>query len=464
MTMKILFVISQLDYADHIAIAYLSAIAKQLNHSTYFCSLDNKDLIDTIKDIMPDVVAYSVNIMGFSKIVEEHKKAIKVHKFISIMGGPQATFSPETFDESGMDAYCIGEGEYAFRDFLIRIEKGESFDDVPNLITRDKENKIIINPVRHLITNLDELPQADRDLTLSNSFLKNTPKKTFYTTRGCPFECAYCCNNYYHKLYKGKGQIVRRFSVERIIREIEDVKSKYRTEFIKFEDDMFATKVDEWLEEFAEKYSKRIGIPFNCYLRFDRVDDDVLRLLKMAGCYSVHLSVDSTSKHVRESILRRRMKDVDIVRQLKKIREYGINTWVNHMLAVPESTLQDDLDTIKLNKEADVTYAAYSTTVPMKGTELYNYCVEKKIIDPITHKGDMTGCNLESTLYCFTEREKNIRYNIYLLGAIIAKLPFPLFELTIYMIKVIPPNELFKKMRSAYFEYSIKNTIFKLKD
>lgn len=462
--MKILFVIYRLDYADHIAIAYLSAIAKQLNHSTYFCSLDSKDLITTIKEIKPDVVAYSVNIMGFSKIVEEHKKATRVHKFISIMGGPQATFSPETFSESGMDAYCIGEGEYTFRDFLIRIEKRESFDDVPNLITRNKENKIIINPVRPLIENLDELPLADRDLVLSNSFLKNTPKKTFYATRGCPFKCAYCCNNYYHRLYKGKGTIVRRFSVERLIKEIEYVNSKYRMDFVKFGDDLFAAKADEWLEEFAEKYPERIGIPFNCFLRLDKVNDGILRLLKKAGCHSIHLSIDSTSKHIREDILKRGMKDVDIVKQLKKIREYGINTYINYMLAIPESTLQDDLDTIRLSKECDVTYTAYTTTVPMKGTELYYYCIERNLIGPTTHKAYMTGFYEKSTLSCFTEKEKNVRYNIYLLGAIIAKLPCPLRDLAIYLIKIIPPNGIFKKIRNAYFEYSITNVIFKLKE
>lgn len=98
---------------------------------------------------------------------------------MSIMGGPHPTFSPETFPESGMEAYCIGEGEYAFRDFLVKVEKGESFDDVENLITRNKTN-----PVRPLIRNLDELPLTDRDLILSNSYLKNTPKKTFFAARG----------------------------------------------------------------------------------------------------------------------------------------------------------------------------------------------------------------------------------------------------------------------------------------
>ena len=453
--MKILFVIHQLDYADHIAISYLSSIAKELSHSTFFCCLDSHDLNCCITQIKPDIVAYSANIFGFPAIVEAHKQAVRLHPFISIMGGPQPTFSPETFMESSMDAYCMGEGEYAFRDFLQKTEAHESFDDIENLITKNKTNAI-----RPLIKNLDEIPLADRDLVLSNSFLKNTPKKTFYATRGCPFQCTYCCNNYYQRLYAGKGPAVRRFSVERIIQEIEDVKSKYRMEFVKFGDDLFAMQADDWLEEFSDKYASRIGLPFNCYLRFDRIDDGLLKVLKKAGCHSVHLSVDSTSKHIRDQILKRKMKDVDIVGNLRKIREYGIHTWVNYMLAVPESTLQDDLDSIEMSKKGKVTYPAFTTTTPIKGTELYTYCAEKKIIDPLLHKSDMSGCSQKSTLSCFSEKEKNIRYNIFLLGAVIAKLPWPFHKLAILGIKHIAPNVVFKRIRQYVYEYYITKKIF----
>jgi anaerobic magnesium-protoporphyrin IX monomethyl ester cyclase len=95
--------------------------------------------------------------------------------------------------------------------------------------------------------------------------------------------------------------------VVRLVQEIERVKSKYRMDFVKFGDDYFAMKADSWLEEFAEKYSKRIGIPFNCYLRLDLVTDDMLKLLKKAGCFSVHLGIDSTSMHIRNNVLKRRM-------------------------------------------------------------------------------------------------------------------------------------------------------------
>jgi radical SAM superfamily enzyme YgiQ (UPF0313 family) len=454
--MKILFVIESLDFADHIAISYLSAIAKQLNNLTYFCSLENSDLTSVVNDIKPDIIAYSANIAGFPKIINAHKEVKKLHNFISIMGGPQATFSPETFPESGMDSYCVGEGEYAFRDFIQRVKKKEPFDDVENLITKKNSN-----PVRPLIKNLDELPPADRDLVLSNSFLKNTPKKTFYTTRGCPFKCKYCCNNYYHKLYQGKGPIVRRFSVERIIQEIEDVRKKYRMDFIKFGDDLFVLKANAWLEEFVEKYSKRIGIPFNCYLRFDTVEEKLLKLLKKAGCFSVHLSLDSTSDYVREEMLGRKMRKVDVVEKLRSIRKYGINTWVNYMLAVPESTLQNDLETITISKKAKVTYPSYSTTDPIKGTELYRYCVERGYIDS-SYQGDMSKCSERSPISCFSKKEKDIRHNIYLLGALISKLPYPFDKIAVLLIKVVPPNKIFKMMRKYFYEYSIRNTIFKI--
>jgi radical SAM superfamily enzyme YgiQ (UPF0313 family) len=455
--MKVLFVIHDLSFADHMAVAYLSAIAKQSGHQTDFCLLGRDDLCQFVERLEPDVVGYSVNVIGYKAVIEAHGQARRIHSFVSIMGGPQATFSPETFNESGMDAYCIGEGEYAFRDFLQKVEQGQPFDDIANIITKRKSNA-----VRPAIRNLDELPIPDRDLVISNSHLKDVAKKTFYATRGCPFMCSYCCNNYYHQLYKGKGPIVRRFSVERVIQEIEYVKSKYRMDFLKFGDDLFASRADDWLREFSLKYAERIKIPFNCYLRIDTIDEELLQLLKNAGCFSVHLSVDSVSAHVREKVLNRKMLKVDILEKLKLVSKFGINTWCNYMLAAPESTLQDDLDTITWSKQAKITYPSYSTTVPMKGTTLYDYCIEHKFIDKDTYKGDMTGCLQQSRLLCFSDKEKQIRYNIFLLGAVISKLPFPLDKMAIWLIKVIAPNRFFEKIREWFYDYSITHTIFKI--
>lgn len=455
--MNILFCISQIDYADHIALAYLSAVAKARGHETFLCILSRDDLSQRIAETGADVVAYATNIQGFDEMVAAHKRARARRPFVSIMGGPHVTFNPGTFETAEVDAFCIGEGEYAFRDFLDRVAAGRSYDDVPNLITRAGRN-----PVRDLIADLDEIPFPDRDLTLANTHLAHTEKKTFYATRGCPFGCAYCCNDIYNAMYRGKGKTLRRFGVDRILDEIEYVKARYRTEFVKFGDDLFAMKADAWLAEFAEKYPRRIGVPFNCYLRFDTVDAELLRLLKQAGCWSVHLSVDSASKRVRDDVLKRRMRDVDIVEKLRMIHDAGINTWVNFMLAAPESTLADDLASIDIGRRGRVTYVSYSTTVPMRGTALYDYAESHGLIDSECHISDMNGCMQRSALNCFSEKDKDIRYNIYLLGALAAALPKPLAAPVMAAIRHLPPNRLFQAIRRRYYRHNIEHRIFKL--
>jgi radical SAM superfamily enzyme YgiQ (UPF0313 family) len=452
--MKILFCIYELDYADHIAIAHLSAIAKKRDHQTFFCALT--DYPTVLNSYKPDIVAYSLNVYGYKEMIDAHKLAKTKHNFLSIAGGPQITFAPQDFENTAIDAFCVGEGDLVFDDFLKCVENNESYDNVLNIITKEK-----INPIRPLISDLNILPEADRDLVLNNSFLKNTPKKTFYATRGCPFFCHYCANSAYRALYKGKGKSARRFSPDRIIDEIQRVRKNYRTEFIKFGDDLFALKADSWLDAFTRRYKKEVDLPFNCYLRIDHVDKDLLAMLKSANCYSVHLSVDSMSEHVREAVLGRHMQKIDVTKTARMIADTGIRTWVNFMLAAPESTVKDDMDIIDFGYKGKVTYLACSTTVPMNGTKLYEYSLQKGILDP-TYVGDMTDCSKKSPYKSFSEREKEIRYNIFLLGSFAAKLPNPLRACMKLLIRYIKPNKLFIFVRDKYYKYSIENRIFKL--
>jgi hypothetical protein len=150
------------------------------------------------------------------------------------------------------------------------------------------------------------------------------------------------------------------------------------------------------------------------------------------------------------------------VERLKMVRRHGINTWVNFMLAAPESTLKDDLDTIRVSKEGWVTYPSYTTTVPMEKTALFDYCAKNNLIDPSQYTGDMNGILKKSGLSGFTEKEIDIRYNVLLLGAIISRLPYPLMIAAIELIKFTKPNKLFKRLNEYYYQHSINNNIFRL--
>lgn len=446
-----------IDFGDYVSISYMSAMAKERGHNVDICILDNNDIFDKVNNFKPKIIAYSANILGYDAMVDINEELKKSYNFISIMGGAQPTFRPDLFLESGMDVFCIGEGELAFEEFLERIENNEPYDDVLNMITKKG-----INPIRNLIENLDDLPLPDRGLTIEHSFLKDTSKKSVFTSRGCPYSCAYCCNSYYNRMYRGKGKIVRRFSVDRIIEETKQLVDNYNVDFIKFGDDLFAAKADDWLKEFSKKYKSEINLPFNCYLRLDMVDDELLSLLSNAGCYSVHLSVDSCSEHVRDNILNRKWKNVNIEEKLLLIKKYGINTWVNFMLAAPESTLEDDLESIKLSRKTGITYTAYSTTIPIKNTSLFDYCVSNNYIDE-DYDGNVGDSEYKSPLNCFSVKERNIRYNIFCLGAFAAKLPYPFYKVLLFVIKNIPSNSLFKKIHDKYLRYSRENKIFRIK-
>jgi radical SAM superfamily enzyme YgiQ (UPF0313 family) len=456
--MRILFCTHDLSYADHISIPYLSAVAKERGHQTAFCTLDEERFSSQSLHLMnhmfrPDVVAYSCNVMGFERLKRHHAAAKMERGFISILGGPQATFSPETFAESGVDAYCVGEGERAFGDFLDCVEVGATYDDVANLITRKG-----VNPPRLLIGDLDSLPMPDRDITLEYTGLRYVSKRTFYATRGCYWSCAYCANSKYHELYGTKR--VRRLSVGRLLAEIQMVQKKYRMDFVKFGDDCFTLKADGWLKEFSEKYPQRIGVPFNCFLRVDTITAPMLELLSNAGCHSVHLSVDSTSPYVREEVLGRRMVRDDLEERIRMVHRFGIKTWVNFMLAAPGSTQANDLDAIRFARESGTTYTHFSTTVPMQGTKLYETALK---VLPSGYVGDMVDCDKQSPLTCWSRRDKGVRFNILLLGHLAAKAPWVLHGAMLWLIKHTKPNRFYQWLHDKMQKHYLENVIFKVK-
>ena len=95
--MEILYVVDELGYADHIAVAYLSGVSKELGHQSHFCSIDRTNLSDKVVEIKPDVVAYSFHNSGFDDIVSSHNSAKEKHNFVFSGLSPDKKL-PEIFE------------------------------------------------------------------------------------------------------------------------------------------------------------------------------------------------------------------------------------------------------------------------------------------------------------------------------------------------------------------------------
>ncbi|HHT9131732.1 MAG TPA: cobalamin-dependent protein, partial [Candidatus Tripitaka californicus] len=90
--MKILFVYKHVEYIDPMGIMLLSALAKEKGHETYLNVLSDGNLQDTLKELNPDIVAYSAKTgehkyyLAANQVVKNYSKNI-----FSIMGGPHPT-------------------------------------------------------------------------------------------------------------------------------------------------------------------------------------------------------------------------------------------------------------------------------------------------------------------------------------------------------------------------------------
>jgi len=445
--MKILFVVREIEYINPMGAQLLSALAKSggRNHQTFLHALATGDVIEVIQQKKPDIVAYCSAKTG------EHRFFIneveRIHKFepriFQIMGGPHTTYFPQEVVRTSLDAICVGEGEHAWTEFLDAYEANRSIDTIQNLVTKNNytaylskhsgnnvvpTNVNVVNidvkeVVRPRNTNLDDLPFLDWDLALKNTRLGSFPMYSYMVSRGCPFRCSYCFEHRDNDMYKGKGPILRRMSVRRVCDELAFLKRAYpNTQRIKEYSDVFPVfpKVDdEWLEEWAEVYPKRVGLPFHTLVRSDLIARDPRKayLLKKSGMDSVTMSIEVGNEEVRNSrqLLDRSMTNAHMEKAFAVFRELGIPVFANCIFGMPipkemmerdgKAALDYDIETFDLCIRLKPTYVETGVFHPLPGVNLTKFAIENGSFD-----GDFdklhNNYSFLSPLSCFTEEDK----------------------------------------------------------
>jgi len=378
--MKILFIAKDLEFQEPVGIMYLSSILKEKGQEVYLTGTRNVDVLKYVKELKPDILAYSVTTGLHKYYIALNKKIRKEYTAFSLFGGPHPTFFPEMIEEESVDCICRGEGEESVAELAEGLENKRDIRGIKNLWIKDK-CKIYKNPLRPLISDQDRIPFPDRELQygLSESFRKH-PVKSFISGRGCPYECTYCFNRSFIDIYGPGWRKVRVRSVDNLLDEICSVKEESNLEFVQFRDSIFALK-KEWLKEFREKYPKRVGLPFNCHLRANLVTPELAELLKRAGCHSISMGIESGNDFLRNEVLERNMSREEILRACRILKEYNIKILSENILGLPGGSLKTDMETLRLNIEAGVDYPVATIMQPYPGTVISKYAVENNYFD-----------------------------------------------------------------------------------
>ncbi len=370
--MRVLFVEKQVDYEPQ-GIMHLSSVLREAGHDVALAIAAQEDPVQFAYDYEPDVVAYSVMTGSHTYYFDLNRRIrerLNGKKVYSIFGGPHPTFFPEMIEEPGVDALCVGEGEGPIADLMESLENGGVKPDIPNWWFKI-DGEIVKNPVRPLIRDLGALPLPDRHLIYDkHAYLRDAPVKHFLASRGCPYQCTYCFNHAYYQIYKGEKRGSQR-PVDSIIEEVNWVRSQWPLENVVFIDDLFVI-FDDWLEEFAEKWPKEVGLPFFANVKADLIvrGPHKVDLLKKAGCTTVSMGIEAANDRIRTKLLKRRMTREQMIQAGNLCRDAGIHITSTNILGLPTSTVEDDLDTMRLNAQARISYAHAFIFQPYPGTEL----------------------------------------------------------------------------------------------
>jgi len=363
-------------------IASISAVLKSAGHRTHLLivkKIDKKEIDKKISQCVPHLVAITCT----SNQMEKIRKIVSIiresfHLKI-VLGGVHPTLMPdESISIEGIFAICRGEGEFALLDLMEALENNEPYRQIQNFWFRGK-GEIVKNPIRPLIEDLSVLPFPDRELFDYQKMIDTNHTAQFLAGRGCPYHCTYCINHNLIKLYKGKGKYVRWNRVDRLIREIKDVLARYEgIQQIVFHDDTF-TLNRTWLKEFCVRYRKEVPVGFICNIRADDVDEEIVRMLKNAGCLQLRMGLESGNERIRNSILNRKQTTGQIAEAARIIKKHKIHFWTFNMVGLPYETESAILDTIKLNRtiRPDVVFISIFNPYPGK---LYDLCVKEGMI------------------------------------------------------------------------------------
>jgi radical SAM superfamily enzyme YgiQ (UPF0313 family) len=393
----------------------MSAVLKINGHQTSLLHVtkdfSKKKLISDVQRVKPDIIAFS-STTNQLPYVEVYVSWIKENFNLPIVcGGVHATLSPdEVFLFKGIDVACVGEGEYPLLEMVNALEDGNETRRIMNLWV--KENGVVTrNPLRPLISNLDELPFPDREIFQYEGMLKRREgEASFLAGRGCPYSCTYCCNHAIRKTYEGKGHYVRVRSVSNVLEEIKHTIDIYGNSVkkVNFDDDTF-TLFHKWVKEFCQAYKKVFDYPFSCNVRADTVNREILGVLKRAGCDTIKIGVESGNEWLRQNILKRSMTNEQIITACKTAHELGLNVYVFNMIGLPFETSSMVEETIKLNRQIGPNRVQTSIFFPYPHTELYEVCKQEKFLTD-RHKQSYFDEGTTLNLQTLTDKQINDYY------------------------------------------------------
>ncbi len=294
--MRIILVALNAKYTHtNIAIRYLRECVKNDFPSVEVREFTINEPIERIQaeiyEAKADVIGFSCYIWNISETlaVIRQLRLVLPHTKI-VLGGPEVSFDAPTFleENSAVDAVVVGEGENSFPKLLGAWQRGQEPVEVPGLVWRDSQGKILSNPSGKM-PNMTEIPnpyQIDENFRGRLAYLE--------TSRGCPFSCQYCLSSTFQGVRFLPPERFREFLRRALQAGARTIKLVDRT-FNTSKEHAFA--ILDIAREEAANFPTDAGIRIHCEMAGELLDEEWLDYLRNYPKDLVQFEIGVQSTH-----------------------------------------------------------------------------------------------------------------------------------------------------------------------
>jgi radical SAM superfamily enzyme YgiQ (UPF0313 family) len=348
---------------------------RQQRYEMYMAALANPkhavwlEMQEILESFDPEIVGLSVltpevgAAHKLSTLIKEEKRDRTV-----IWGGHHVTFLPDDVLGYGpVDVVVRGEGENTMLELVSAIAGGRGGWSAIAGISYKEGSVIRHNPDRELIKDLDSLPFPAHHLSLFPDAYKRMERIGMMTNRGCPFRCGYCSSPAFTK------KTVRFRSFNNVLEEIRYITSYYNKNIVSMLDDNFTINKKNVIDLCEHLIDADIKVSWDTMTRADILTEDVVMLLKRAGCCGIAIGIESGSERVLEMIKKGVRLD-KVVDAYELLYRYDIPSGANFIIGFPEETREDIMKTFEVMKKIKTVNINFNIFEPIPGSPLLEDC------------------------------------------------------------------------------------------
>jgi len=336
-----------------------------------FGPLTSDGLQKLIDDFKPGIIGFTCTTASIARAHEVAADIKQITPEIKILlGNIHPTVLPEEcLKDENIDLVVRGEGELTVIEYLEAIKNAGSLNKI-NGISYRENGGFNHTPNREYVKDLDQFPQVDWKLLTEQSNGEYNIE-WILTSRGCPYKCIFCSAR------SVSGYSYRMNSPQRVIDELDVLVNDFGKKFISFADDNFVVKKSR-TREICKKIIERgynKDLRWLCQTRVDAVDEEMLDLMREAGCEYISFGIETGTQRLLD-LIRKSVKLERITKAVEMAHKAGIKTRGSFMLGLPTETTEDSLATINYALTLPLDIAKFNLAVPYPGTELLEYAIK----------------------------------------------------------------------------------------